>query len=452
MPDILFTYQHKAREIEGLCLLKLELERRGYTSDLFCTFGSKRTYYRNKPKLIVSSALYDDGTLWFFAYKIVGFIKKIVNLQWEQVLSNYDELNPNCYHNPKNFAKEATHLCWGSAPQRRIINGGVKTKNAIVAGAIHMDFLLPHFESYYLSKDEVAQSFNLNSNMKWCLFISSFTTHNMTEEEFDTLVDAYGDEIIELKNVTIKTKKNILSWFEESLKLFPNYLIIYRPHPDETSDLELIKMSNKYPNFKIIPELSVKQWIKISDYIYTWYSTAAAEIAIAKKGFGILRPVYIKNDYDISIYRNASYIITKEDFLNDLKQPAQKTPIDIDILKQYYSIIEKYPSYLRIVDIIEEALTTNVFDMQIHPKKYKVEIKYLKNNAIELLKKIIVFLFGKFAYYLPFIGKSIQNSQNVKERLDRDYPKNFATEYEIESICKRLRPLVYTFPYYQSAD
>jgi len=443
MIDILFTYQHKAREIETLCLLKLEMERRGFSSDFLCTFVPNRMLsFFKKAKLTVSSAMYDTDVLWFFVYDIVGFTKKNINLQWEQVLSNYDEANPNCFHNPKEFAKEAVHLCWGEEPKKRITNGGVAVENAPITGAVHLDFLLKEFNSYFLDKTELASIFNIDGQAEWCLFISSFTMHNMTEEEFGQLINCYGEEAIEMKRITMESKIHILSWIELALTKYPEKIIIYRPHPDETSDESLHQLCKKYRNFKIISDLSVKQWIKCSEQIYTWYSTAAAEIEKVNKGFDILRPIKIPLKYDVSFYKGAKFIESKESFLNSLNTTTQLTPLDFALLHRYYKNDEKYPAYMKVADILEKALTTTEFDMKAHPTVISVNFELIKKTSRKIIKDSLLRLLGADAAKLPFLKKTMENSIAYNERLKRDLPKNFATKDEIDLICNKLRPVV----------
>jgi len=443
MIDILFTYQHKAREIESLCLLKLEMERRGFSSAFLCTFLPNRLlHYFKKAKLTVSSAMYDNDVLWFFVYDIIGFTKKVVNIQWEQVLSNYDESNSKCFHNPKGFAKYAIHLCWGEEPQKRIINSGVATKNAPITGPIHLDFLLKEFEPYFLKKSELANIFNLDAHTEWCLFISSFTMHNMTEEEFNQLINCYGEEAIEMKKITIESKMHVISWIESALLKYPNKLIIYRPHPDETSDECLHLLEEKYQNFRIISELSVKQWIKCSERIYTWYSTSVAEIEKMNKGFDILRPIKIPFDYDVSIYNSAMFIESENSFLDSLATQEQAIPIDRMLLHRYYKNDKEYPAYMRVADILEKALTTGDLDMKRHPYPISVNIKLAKKTVRKILKDFLITIFGENVTNSTFIKKRMKNSIAYNERLKRDLPKNFATVDEVEEICNKLRPIV----------
>jgi len=443
MIDILFTYQHKPREIETLCLLKLEMERRGFTTDFICTFVPNRLLsFFQKAKLTVSSAMYNTDTLWFFVYDIVGFTKKIINIQWEQVLTNYDEANPNCFHNPKEFAKEVVHLCWGEEPKKRITKGGVSFENAPITGAVHLDFLLKEFDGYFLNKKELSQLFNIDYHAEWCLFISSFTTHNMTEEEFKQLLNSFGDKAREFRQITIVSKMHILAWIETALLKYPEKLFIYRPHPDETSDESLLNMEKKYQNFKIIPNLSVKQWIKCVERIYTWYSTSAAEIETANKGFDILRPTDIPLKYDVSFYNGAKFIQSEESFLNSLKIKLQLIPLDIDLLHRYYKNDNEYPAYMRVADVLEKALTTNDLDMKNHPTRFSVNIELMKKTLRKVIKDLILKLMGKNATKLPFLANNMAHSIAYNNRLKRDLPKNFATKDEIDMICDKLRPIV----------
>ena len=63
--DFLILYEHVSREYESICLLKYELERRGYTADIRQLLDTKKLKYFTwrKPKVLVASAMYDDKTM-----------------------------------------------------------------------------------------------------------------------------------------------------------------------------------------------------------------------------------------------------------------------------------------------------------------------------------------------------------------------------------------------------
>ena len=84
--DFLFIYEVKAREFENICLLKYELERRGYTVEILNTW-----YYINKipprinAKVVISFALYNDNTFKFissYTNKIEKTCKYAMGTSW----------------------------------------------------------------------------------------------------------------------------------------------------------------------------------------------------------------------------------------------------------------------------------------------------------------------------------------------------------------------------------
>jgi len=162
MLDYLFVYEHKARELESVCLLKAALELRGYSCEIIqlhnFSFKTLNFRYFNKPKVIIVFALYNNKSFVGHVIDFVGYSKKVVNLQWEQIISDkYIKLG---LHNPKGLAALATHICWGENSFKRLINNGVK--NAVIAGAIHLDFLRNDFRDFYKTREELCDEFNID--------------------------------------------------------------------------------------------------------------------------------------------------------------------------------------------------------------------------------------------------------------------------------------------------
>ena len=136
--DFLILYEHVVREYESITLLKLELERRGYTVDIRQLLDRKKLKYFTwkKPKVLVASAMYDDKTMNSFVYNNVGVCNKVVNLHWEQVLSEEQENSP--FFNCGQSASYAMHTCWGTAARDRIVKYGVPMENTTITGPIQM--------------------------------------------------------------------------------------------------------------------------------------------------------------------------------------------------------------------------------------------------------------------------------------------------------------------------
>ena len=91
--DFLILYEHTVREYESDLLLKLELERRGYTAEIRQLLDRKKLKYFTwkKPKVLISSCMYDNEAINSHVYNNIGRCDKIVNLHWEQMLSDTQE-------------------------------------------------------------------------------------------------------------------------------------------------------------------------------------------------------------------------------------------------------------------------------------------------------------------------------------------------------------------------
>ena len=443
MIDLLINYEHKVREIESLCLIKNEMEKRGFSVEFTSTYDEERVqfkYYR-KAKVVIASTLYNDDCLFEFVYKNVGFCRKVVNLQWEQSLTNYDESDSNFYQNPKGFAKEAVHLCWGDASKQRLLNSGVNENRAIVVGPIQMDLLKNNYKNYYDKKTDLAVKFNIDASKEWVLFISSFTYTNMTKETYDEELKCYGERLNDFKAISTKSKIEILKWLEEGLKSYPNKILIYRPHPSEKEDERLNYLETSYNNFKIISELSVKQWIKTSEIILTWYSTSAAEVYFSGKNCHILRPIEIPHEWEVTIYNKSTKLTKLNEFLNSLLNKDEKFPLNLEVLNSYYNINLQLSTTNRICDLLVQIITTDKYDM----KKYKsnlmiyIVLQRLRHRFTFLVKETLTkYKIFYFLFNLKCLRKKLDAHISIMNRMNVDKNKNKATKEEVDTIINKM--------------
>lgn len=123
--DFLFLYEHVVREYESLLLLKAELEKRGYTVAIHQLLDRKKLKYFTwkKPKVLVASCMYDDEAINSHVYNNVGVCRKVVNLHWEQMLSDTQEAAP--WFNFNGNAKKCVQTCWGEKTRQRLMAHGV---------------------------------------------------------------------------------------------------------------------------------------------------------------------------------------------------------------------------------------------------------------------------------------------------------------------------------------
>ncbi|MEG1873110.1 MAG: hypothetical protein RR194_03605, partial [Ruthenibacterium sp.] len=286
--DFLILYEHVVREYESLLLLQAELSRRGYSSEIHQLLDRKRLRYRTwkKPEVVISSCMYDDEAINSHVYNNVGVCNKVVNLHWEQMLSDTQE--QGAWFNFDGNAKKCIQTCWGQKTAQRLMAHGMDARNCPVTGAVMMDFLRPEFASYFKDKAALCAQYGLDPAKKLLLYISSFGYASMTDEEVKELSAMAGEDFSGFARTNRESMRTTLQWFDDYLGAHPEAELVYRRHPSEWNSPALTQLCAKRSNFHVIFADSVKQWIVAADDIYIWMSTAVAEVYFAGKSCHIL--------------------------------------------------------------------------------------------------------------------------------------------------------------------
>lgn len=405
--DFTFVYEVKNRELENMCLIAYELERRGYTVKFVETWDS---IFHSKPpistRVTVGFAMYTSQTLNFIK-SFVRDCNKFVNMQWEQIFSNADasseeQKNGSVTRGITGKALEACHMSWGKVNYERLRNiYGVPEENVRIVGHTALDFLRPEFNEYYLKKDELFKRYSIPTGKKVCLFISSFAYSGLPESMLQSeLYQNQSRDVNEFVRISVKTQDIVLDWIEKLLASQEDYIFVYRPHPAENDNDRLKEMVNKYENFYLIGELSIKQWIKCVDKIYTWFSTAIAEVYGAGKNCEILRPIQIPFDSDVEIYNGARYLTSYEEFCRSL-EVDNGFPILTECFQRYYYTDKNIPAYVKVCDFLEDIYSNDKYKIEVEYEKPLSLIRRIRYNVYvnlircKKIRKIIHFLFQK---------------------------------------------------------
>ena len=349
--DFLILYEHVVREYESLLLLKQELNNRGFTVEIRQLLDRKKLKYFTfkKPKVLVSSNMYDNEGINSHVYNNIGRCDKIVNLHWEQMLSDTQEEEE--WFNFSGNAKKCVQTCWGELTRQRLIEHGVPPENAVVTGAVMMDFVRPEFEGYFKNKKQLCTEHNINPNNRLLLYVSSFGYASMEQSEVDEISKMAGTDFTEFARVNRLSMADTLNWFDEYLPKHKDEELVYRRHPSEWNCPALSDMQARHSNFHVIFEDSVKQWIVAADDIFIWMSTAIAEVYFAGKNCHILRPQPIPHEFDPVIYAGGRYITNYEDFAGAVASVEAKFPIDTKRIEGYFDN-STTPAYIRMVDLL----------------------------------------------------------------------------------------------------
>lgn len=355
--DFLLMYEHKVRELDNLCLLKYELDKRGYRTKILYENDYELVKARTpvyKTKVLVIGYCYTSSSIRDYASYRIKF-DKVINLQWEQVTTNEQEKDSSSFRNLSGLAKHIVHISWGEKNRKRLIEkAGVASRNVKVTGNITMDLLRPEFRGFYHSREEICRRYDLPADKRLCLFIAGFKYVEASAEEKRETIARFGEGRRHYLEVAEKEQLTILQWFRQFLEENRDCVIVYRPHPGDASP-RAEKLAQEYENFRVISELSVKQWIAVSDLVYAWNSTAILEAFFAGKNPIYLCPYPIPEDQDHPLLMQMNKVKDYETFRRTISGELPDIGLTKEMVNPFYLVDEKRASYLKIADAFEEV-------------------------------------------------------------------------------------------------
>ncbi len=433
--DFVLVTEVKNREFETNCLLSYELRKRRYTVKIVQAW--EEAFKKSRPinaVVVVSWSMYNDRTFNNISNFVVG-CNKMINMQCEQLLSN-GQINNNLdnqFYGIHGKAKQVAHLAWGEKSKIRLIEKfGVKPQNVRLTGDISLDFCRKEFLDFYLSKDQVCEKYSIPFGKKIYLFISSFTMVNFPKEVSKDLNFRESDMLF--METSYRSQKEVLRWFDNILNDFQEGIIIYRPHPAERGSVVLQEFEKKHENFMVIGEESVRQWIIVSDKIYSWISTSIKEVYAAGKTCEILRPYPIKSVNEMEIFNHANFVTTYEQFRANFKHNAG-FPIPIEEMKLFLDIQEE-PTYKRIADYFEEVIKSDQYNIVLDDS---IKIIKMKKRLVSSLKTYILGLI-----YRCLKDNKFLTNKKIREKIDAYAyalelrKKNYFSAEEYENNIRKI--------------
>ena len=436
--DVLFLYETRVRELENICLLKYELERRGYTVAIQNTWNElaqKKLRPKYDAKVVVTHAMYHDG-IYQFVKSIVGKVPKVVNMQCEQIGTIGDRDSKKSRYILTGVAKQSMNICWGDVTVGRLTNDSkIDEKHLRKTGNISLDFCREQLRGYYKNRQALLEEYHIPTDKNVNLFISSFSYVNLPEEMVKQSDVAGRDEFIYLSNESFH---KVLGWFDRLLTEMDDQIIVYRPHPAEAENKDLQKMCEKFPGrFFVVRQESVKQWIYACDKVYSWFSTSAVEAYAFGVPCAILRPHELPRHRELEVYEGSEFITEYEVFRTSILEGVTNS-LKKEVFEQYYSLEDRL-SYERVADAIEDVYKDDRYLIDFNDPNDRKDPLPMK------LKKGIRKVVSLVANCLPKNSKLLAKYRTEKEisPYARQLQKsNYASDKEILEIQNKLAQLL----------
>lgn len=459
--DFAIGYENKIRELESVCLLKYELERRGHSVFVFQEFDQRYDDIVDvivHAKVLIVSCCYEDRVVEAFCGRFMTF-DKLVNWQWEQVFDKSLEEDPDSIVNIHgNIARQAVQLSWGDLNVKRMTElVGLPKENVIKTGIVSMDFLKPEFDKFYLSREEVLGKYGIDPSYKVAILIGAFQRAFMTSDELDALRDETGCDYHEIAAQNRRRFDIEMDWIARALRENPDLYFVYRPHPGDEYDRcpEDVKkilddIKEESGRFIVNQDYTVRQWYKVADKIYTGFSTTIVDAYFAGVSCRMLSPAGIPIIDEGVLFDGALETATYEEFAESISSDEFVTPLNEEIVDGYYSKGDelRYPG---IADALERVLSDDRYTIDTTSLREKIVSECNKDLASKSLAKRLKLKLWKYdsfynAYWkimsLPVKHGYFVRQQEYKARIDQYYKSYVGSTEEMREITDRIKKCI----------
>lgn len=447
--DFIFIYEHKVRELENLCLMKYELDKRGYKTKIIYVEDAAnaiepRPIYETRVLCVM--ACYDNGTL---RWHVKNFIKfdKVIDLQWENIVYVKDEDREDAYKNYRGIGKEVVHLSWGEQNVKRLLNAAhLDPKKVKLTGHVGMDFLREPLSRYYTSREELFAKYDLPMDKKVILFASPYYGDCLDDKYIAEMCMRFGDDWPEYYNFMCESQLIVLDWFEKLCKAQPDTVIVFRPHPGHPS-LAAEKLAQKCNNFRIISGESVKQWIVVCDGVYTGNSSVVVEAFFARKMCLLLFPLPTTKGFELQMITDSDKITSFEDFMASVDNDNNQFPTPVKDIEYTYLIDWEKANYIKFADMAEEVLKDDYYRLTRKQLKEFREytgtdklIRFICNH--KLLYDMYMALINNPRVSMSLIANQrALRAQNISkmQKIELEHQHELTSEEEIDRIISRIK-------------
>lgn len=447
--DFLFIYEHKVRELENLCLMKYELDRRGYKTKIVYVDDAENALADTPiyhAKVVCTMACYDNYTLFWHTKHFVKF-EKVIDLQWENIVYTKDEEREDAYKNYRGIGKEVIHVSWGKQNVKRLLNAAHLDKKKVkLTGHVGMDFLRDPLSRYYLSKEEVYTRYDIPMDKKVILFASPYYGDCLTKEYIAGMCAAFGEDWPEYYKFMCDSQKIVLEWFEKVCIENPDMIVIFRPHPGHPS-IAANELAKRCDNFRIISGESVKQWIIVCDKVYTGNSSVVVEAFFARKMCQLLFPLPITPGFELQLIADSNKLTTYEEFHGSVFAAQEEFPTPAESIEDIYLIDWETPNYIKFANMAEEVLRDDYYRLTKRQLKEYKEYSFAQSVMRGFIERkalyhVYIRLLRNQNLKWPFLEHQRRIREESRQRvieIEKQHAHELTSEEEINNIINRIR-------------
>jgi surface carbohydrate biosynthesis protein len=335
--DVIYFVESVPKELDVACIVsQLAKARHGLNVEIASYKAHAPEWLlRTEPKLIVIPTCY-AAEAWGLRKHVGRWPNApFLNLTWEELFckANLQWKKPS-----DDFARlHVAHHVWGNFYRDFLMSHGVPREHIIVNGNPGYRLYAPPYCGRFSSREELAESHQLDPAKRWVLFPENYGWAFYSEENMAARARGGMGEAIPamLRKFCRDSLRTVLEWCSE-LSRAADIEVIIRPRP--TTRLSHFRevseelLGRPLEGVRLIKEGSVNSWILGSDIVVSSFSTTLIEAAIAGKPAYMVEPVPLPDPLWSVWYEHAESVTTREQFLGACRNP---TPASENLLRRW---------------------------------------------------------------------------------------------------------------------
>ncbi len=318
--DVLWLVEHVDRELDVACAVRAYLQGElGIGVEIKgLTYHINDYLRRSNPRVVCLPYCYstaDDGIREVVNRWPESFF---VNLAWEEIFfKGHLKIKAPADDETRN---KIIHHAWGEFYREYLVSHGVNHELIFMNGNPVYQLYQPPYRDYYPARSDLAGRYNLDPNKKWVLIPENYRWAFLGDDiiEWRTRQGANREEMLQMRMYAQLSLAKLLQWCQE-ISQEGNVEIIVRPKP-ATSSKEMARfyheafLTEAKPNFRIMKNESVREWILASDVIISSFSTTLIEAAMAGKSVFMVEPLPLTESFQSEWYQFLPQIKTIDQF------------------------------------------------------------------------------------------------------------------------------------------
>jgi len=362
--DIVWLVEHVDRELDAACIAKVLLaERHGIQVDVLHMYLDIEAAARRRDAAVV--------VLPYFYQRIPQFHDAflshqlahatIFSMAWEQIYYKSQE----AIKAPRDdFARNHVYyLAWGDFFRDYLAGHGGATEHVSVIGHPALQLYSEPYRRIFPTREQIAARFGLDVTKRWVVIPENyrwaFRSKTSTIKAGKGSVDV--EKLLEMRQFCIDSLKMLTTWCQAAAGA-GNLEIILRPRPSTSvSRMESFisnTVSKQHPNFRIIKDLSAREWILAADLVVSSVSTTLIEAAIAGKRTAIAEPLPIIDQLAAEWQGLVPHLATQEAFIatcNGDVSPVHDRRLEAWAQSQYLRFGDVYDGLTsRLANLVRE--------------------------------------------------------------------------------------------------